>query len=284
MANSHVILGFYCAMTPRDAFPAAEEAARRATELDPTLAEAHAALAYVDMYYHWDWEAAEARFQEALRLNAGYATAHQWYGNFLALQGRFDESLEQFGHAMALDPLSPLMVGARGWGCYFARRYADAIEHQRRALSLDPDYIVAHLWLGMAIEQAGDVRDAVPEFEHSVRLSGRNLFMMASLGHALALQEDQRPARSLLEQLGALRRTKYVSAYDIAVIHAALGETQDALASLEAGYEERTHWMTLLAVDPRLDPVRREPRFEALLERMNLMRVVERTRGATARA
>ncbi|HXG43703.1 MAG TPA: protein kinase [Gemmatimonadales bacterium] len=270
VANSYVILGFYCTMAPGEAFPAAKAAARRALELDPGVVEAQAALAYAFMYHDWDWAAAEAAFQEAIRLNPGYATAHQWYGNYLAIQGRFEAAVQSVGRAVALDPLSPLMVGALGWQLYFARRYEEAADHHRRALALDPGYAVAHLWLGLVLEQLGDAAGAVAAFEESVRLSARNVLALAMLGHGQALLGDVRSARRQLEELTALRRSRFVSAYDLAVLHLALGEPEPALEWLETGYRERTHWMALLAVDPRLDPLRPHPRFRALLDRLRL--------------
>jgi eukaryotic-like serine/threonine-protein kinase len=270
VADSHLILGFYCANPPMEAFPVARAAALRALELDPSLAEARVALAYISMYHDWDWVEADRQFQEGIRLNPGYSTAHQWYGNFLATQGRFEESLAAFGRAIALDPLSPLKTGALGWGCYFARRYEEAAGHHRQALVLDPAYAVAHLWLGLALEQMGEVSEALAAFDAAVRLSGHSPIARCGAAHAEAKAGRRDEARRAAAELAELRSSRFVSAYDIATIHSGLGDTATALDWLERGYEERTHWMALLGVDPRLDPLRQEPRFQALMGGLRL--------------
>jgi serine/threonine-protein kinase len=272
VADSHLILGFYCVLPPNEAFPAAKAAALRALELDPGLAEARAALAYVAMYHDWDWDEAERGFRETLRLNPGYATAHQWYGNFLATQGRFEESIASFGRAISLDPLSPLRLAARGWGFYFARQYDEALDHGRRALALDPNFVVAHTWLGLALEQQGARQEAVAAFEEAVRLSGRTSHTLGMLGHARAVHGDHPAARAILAELEETRRIRFVSAYDLAVINVALGEVERALDWLELGFDERTHWMALLGVEPRFDPLRAVPRFHELLARLGMAR------------
>jgi TolB-like protein/Flp pilus assembly protein TadD len=189
VADSYAILGFYCAIPPTEAFPQAREAARRALERDGTLAEARPALAYVAMYHDWDWAGAEREFRHAIALKPGYSTAHQWYGNYLAVLGRFDESIAEFTRAIALDPLSPLKNAALGWGYYFARRYDEAVAQCRRALELDPELAVAHAWLGMAREQQRASSDAIAAFREAVRLSDRNVANLASLAHALGSPE-----------------------------------------------------------------------------------------------
>jgi serine/threonine protein kinase/tetratricopeptide (TPR) repeat protein len=270
VADSYIILGFYCAIAPGDAFSAGKAASRRALELDPDLAEARAALGFIAMYYDWDWVESERNFRDATRLNPGYATAHQWYGALLGALGRFDESFESFGKAIALDPLSPLRLSARGWGAYFAGRYDDAVQYELRSLALDPDYVVAHLWLGVAQLQTGACADAIATFERAVLLSGRNVTALAMLGHARAVGGDPDGARSLLRELDELRRVHFVSPVDLAAIHVGLGNLDVALDWLERGFDERTHWMALLGVEARFNPLRRMPRFLALLDRMRL--------------
>jgi eukaryotic-like serine/threonine-protein kinase len=270
LADSYCILGFYTALPPRDAFPRAREAALRALELDPKLSEARPTLAYVTMYYEWDWQAAEREFQAALRAGPGYATAHQWYGNFLALLGRVDESQAEFGEAVALDPLSPIKAAALGWGLHFGRRYAEAITQCRRALELDPSMVVTHLWLGQALGQAGKSVEAVATYEQAVRLAPREPLPLAFLAYGLAMAGRADEARRRLGALEAMRSERYVSAYDLAVIQVGLGDLDAALALLHRGLEERTHWMALAGVDPRLDPLRPLPAFRQLLNTLGL--------------
>ncbi|HEU5169642.1 MAG TPA: protein kinase [Gemmatimonadales bacterium] len=268
LADSYVLLGFYTALPPTEAFPRAKAAAQAALRLHPALAEAHPAFAYVKMYFDWDWAGAEQGFRRAIELNPSYATAHQWYGNCLAILGRADESLSEFWQAVNLDPLSPIKNAALGWGYYFARRYGEAIAQQRRALAIDPDLGVSHLWLGLSLEQAGAPAEAAVEFAEAVRLSNREPVDLAFLAHGLALSGRRAEAQTVLDELTAMAQRRYVSSYDIAVVHGGLGRLDDAIVWLEKAHAERTHWMALLQVDPRLDPLRADPRFKRLLATM----------------
>ena len=268
LADSYALLGFYCVRRPVEAFGAAKASALRALAINPVLAEARPALAYVAMYHDWDWDAAEREFHQALRLNPGYATAHQWYGNFLSILGRVGPSLASFERAVALDPLASIRHAALGWGYYFARQYDRALDQCRRALEIDASLPVAHQWLALVSEELGLWDQAEAAMEAAAELSGRDGGSLASLAATLARRGREREARALLTQLDALRRTTYVSAYDFATMHTALGEIAPALEWLERAYEERTHRMAFLRVDPRLDPLRGEPRFRELLTRM----------------
>ncbi len=268
VADSYCILGFYTVLPPGEAFPRAKAAALTALQLDPRLSEARPTLAYVSMYYEWNWEEAERQFRMAISSNPGYATAHQWYGNFLALMGRYDESFAEFAKAVALDPLSSLKLGALGWSYYFARRFDDAVGQCRRALELDPQLAVAHLWLGLGLDGVGLVKEAVSAYEEAVRLTRGEPLALAFLTHGLARAGRTGEAQQRFRELKDLSTRRYVSSYDMAVISAGMGQLDDALSLLERGYRERTHWMALLQVDPRLDQLRETPRFAQLVESM----------------
>jgi eukaryotic-like serine/threonine-protein kinase len=272
VADSYAILGFYSALPPNDAFPRAKAAAFQALASDPALAEAHPALAYVEMYHDWNWAAAEKEFRLAIELNPGYATAHQWYGNYLAVLGRFDESIAEFGKAVALDPLSPLKVAALGWGYYFARRFDEAVVQCRRALELDPGYVVALVWLGLVLQELGAHDEAITEFEEAVRLSGRNVACIGALGHARAVAGKTAEARESLRELMDLGARRYVSPYDIGMIHLGLGGPDRGLSWLERAYSDRDHQMVFLQVDPRLDAFRSSPGLGRLIDRMGFGR------------
>jgi tetratricopeptide (TPR) repeat protein len=176
--------------------------------------------------------------------------------------------MTEFGKAIALDPLSPLRGAALGWSYYFARRYHDAIAQCRRALELDPHLPVTHLWLGLACEEAGAIDEALTAYEEGVRLSRGEPLGLAFLAHGLARAGRREEAERTFSELQDLRSRRYVSSYDLAVIRVGLDDRDTGLDLLERGYEERTHWMALLQVDPRLDPIRSSPRFERLLDLM----------------
>jgi tetratricopeptide (TPR) repeat protein len=220
------------------------------------------------MYYEWDWAGALRAFRQAIERNPNYATAHQWLGNCLAILGRFEESLASFQRAVELDPLSPIKNAALGWGHYFARRYPEAIAQQRRALEIDADLSVTHLWYGLSLEQTGAAGEAVERFEDAVRLLGRDPVGLSFLAHGLAVAGRRAEAQMLLDELLEMVSRRYVSGYDLAVVHVGLDRPDEAIAWLERGHAERTHWMALMKVDPRLDPLRSDPRFAKLIARM----------------
>jgi serine/threonine-protein kinase len=268
VADTWALLGFYSALPPGDVFPRAQRAARQALALDPALAEAYPALAYSAMYYDWDWVEAERAFRRAIELHPGYANAHQWYANFLSLMGRAEEAIATFERALALDPFSALKYAALGWGCYFARRYQRGAEECRRGVDLEPTNVVAHGWLTLNLEGLERDEEAVATAEETARLSGNGVSSLGLLGYAYGAAGRQGDARSVLERLMTLSATRYISQYDVALIHLALGEWETALQWLERGYAERDHQMAFLKVDPRLDPLRQRSGFGRLLERM----------------
>jgi serine/threonine-protein kinase len=268
IADTYALLGFYSAAPPGEVFPAAKRAAQQALARQPGLAEAYPSLAYAAMYYDWDWAEAERTFRRAIELHPGYATAHQWYGNFLSVVGRAEESIIEFERALALDPLSGIKHAAVGWGCHFARRYERAVVECRRGIELEPGTVVAHAWLAMSLESIGRAAAAVSAAEETARLSRRSVSSLGFLGHAYAVAGWSDQARQVLHELMGIAETRYVSQYDLALIHLGLGEADGAIAWLERGYAERDHQMIFLKVDPRLDALRERRDFGRLMERM----------------
>jgi serine/threonine-protein kinase len=268
LADTWALFGFYSAAPPGEVFPEAKRAAHHALALEPGLAEAYPALAYSAMYYDWDWAEAERSFRRAIELHPGYATAHQWYGNFLSVVGRFDESIAAFERALALDPLSALKYAALGWGCYFARRYQRGVDECRRGIELEPGNVVAHGWLTLGLLATGHLDDAVNVAEETARLAGDGVSSLGALGHAYAAAGRTAQATQVLDRLLGLSETRYVSQYDLALIHLALGSPDAAIEWLERGFAARDHQMAFLKADPRLDPLRKRTDFAGLMERM----------------
>ena len=268
MADTWALLGFYSAVPPGDAYPRAKQAARQALDIDPALAEAYPAFAYSAMYYDWDWVEAEQAFRRAIELHPGYANAHQWYGNFLSVMGRAEEAIATFERALALDPLSALKYAALGWGCYFARRYQRGEEECRRGVELEPTSVVAHGWMMLNLLSLGRDADAVAAAEETARLSGYGVSSLGLLGYAYGAAGRRADARSVLERLTTISATRYISQYDVALIHLALGHEDAAMEWLQRGHAERDHQMVFLKVDPRLDALRERTDFGRLLERM----------------
>jgi tetratricopeptide (TPR) repeat protein len=257
-------------MAPRETFPKAKEAALRALQFDSTLAEAHASLGHVYFEFDHDWPAAEREYRHAIELKPSYAVAHHWYGGFLSGMGRHEEALQQAQIARTLDPIAPIIQTWLGLRYYFARNYEAAIAEFQKALELAPDFAPAHWHLGWAYEQTGRFQEGIAEAQRAQASDPQNLLYLASLGHAYATAGMKNEARSIIARLSQASAQRHVSAYHTAVIYLALGDTTAGLAFLERAYDEQSPWIGYLRVDPRLDSVRKQPRFVRILSRSRL--------------
>jgi serine/threonine-protein kinase len=271
------VLGNILQMPPKQAMPMAADAARRALAIDNQLAEAHTSLAKIKLSYEWDWAGAEAEFKQAIQLNPGYATAHQWYGVYLSEMGRHDESVRERITAQELDPFSLSIATGLGRAFYWARRYDESIARLQSIVPKDSNYADTYWSLGLAYEQKRLYPEAVAAFQRAVDLSKSPEFdegkpeMLAALGHAYALSGKQNEARSILDQLKKNSTSQhYVSPYAVSLIYIALNEKDAAFQSLGRAFEERDESFVHLRVDPRLDPIRADARFEQLLRQVNL--------------
>ena len=249
--------------------PKAKAAALRALELDPTLAEAETSLATAEFNYDWDWQTASMGFQKAIRLNPSYATAYQRYSLYLIAMGHIDESLEQINKARELDPLSISINTSYGWRLYLARQYNRAIEQLRTTLEMDPGYEWAHLILGQAYEQKGQLDLAISELRKASDLSHQSPLMVSALAHAYALSGNQAKAQELLTLLFTESRKQYVSPFYIGVVYAGLAKNDAAMDWLEKAYGDRSNGLVFLRVEPELDSLRTNPRFIALQRELN---------------
>jgi serine/threonine-protein kinase len=270
IADTWIARGWYSRLAPRETFPKAKHAALRALEFDSTLAEAHASLGHIYLEFDHDWEAAEREYLRAIQLKPAYATAHHWYGGFLSAMGRHDEALRQAETARTFDPLAPIIQTWVGLRYYFAGKHEAAIPEYLKALELDRDFAPAHWHLGWAYEQTGRFKEGIAAAERALALDEGNLIYLASLGHAYARAGMEAEARAILARLTQVSLSRHVSAYHVAVIHFALGDTTTGLDWLERAREERSPWIGYLGVDPRVDPARADPRFQDLLRKTRL--------------
>ncbi len=269
LADSYSILGWYCGLPPTDAFPKARAAARRALEIDPELAEAHNSLAYVSFFHDWKWDQAERSFRRALELNPGYSIAHQWYANLLG-RGRLDEALAEMRKARELDPLSLIINSAVGFIHVLRRDYGRAVAVLKKTQEMDADFFTGRLWCGWAYLADGHTDAALVELAHASHIAGGTPFSRAELAHGHAAAGNHDEARRMLAVLVDERSgERYVPALSIALIHCALGEVDAAFEWLGQALDERAHWMVFLGQDPRFDPIRDDPRFNRLLERID---------------
>jgi eukaryotic-like serine/threonine-protein kinase len=270
LADSYSILSDHGHLSPKHAFPKAKEAALKALEIDESLAEAHTSLAYVRWAYDWDWREAEREFERAVELNPNYATAHQDYAEYLTAMGRHEESIARMNRALELSPLSVVLNAVLGWILYFTRKYEKAIKQCQKALALDPNFARGRIYLGRAYLQNEMFDSAITEFQHGSSLSGGSSpTYMAELGHAYAVVGEERKARKALEELEDLLKQRYVSPYDVALVHVGLGEPDEAITWLQKACNERSFYLVLANVEPRLDRLRTDPSFAELLRRMN---------------
>ena len=257
-------------MAPGEAFPKAREAALKALAIEDTLAEAHAALGFVKLQYDWDWRGAESELEHAIRLDANYAPAHQWYGLYLSRVGRHPQAIQETIRAYDLDPVSPAISRALGFRFYEARHYDDAIQQLRKTLELESNYAQARYTLGLAYVQTGKFDDAISELQEGIRLSRGSRTITGALGYAYARAGKTGDAQRVLEELIAQPGGRYVSPYNVALIFAGLSDADHAFEWLERAYQARASRLGFLAVLPEFDTVRPDPRFSDLLHRIGL--------------
>jgi serine/threonine-protein kinase len=269
LAQAYVILPLYTATTTEDAYPKARSAARKALQLDDKLAEAHAALGMLLAADDHDMAGSILEFQHAIALNPNYATAHHWYGNapLLAL-GRFDEAIAEGKRAVELDPLSPIINADLGQDLHMARRYDQAIAQLRKTLEIDPTFYYAHYNLGATLQLKGDLPGAIAEYTKAQQLSD-DLIVPVLLASAKAESGDTAAAVRMLAQLKALSQDRYVGSYWWrALLYLSLGNRDEAIRQLEQAIDHHDDLIMLIKVDPLLDPLRGDPRFEALVQRV----------------
>jgi len=245
------------------------EAARKAVELDGTLAEAHTELANAQFWYGRDWAAAEGEFKRAIQLDPRYAPAHEYYGWYLVSIGRIDEGLAEGRRALEIDPLSVESSSVLAWSLWLARGYDEAIEQVRKTLDLDPNYWWAHSILGRCYLGKGMRSEAIAEFQKARSLESTIVEPLAGLGVAYALEGNNAEAMKLLNELQERAKRSYVSPYFIAIVSRALGEKDQAFAWLNKAYDDRSWYLMELKVSPEVDSVRSDPRFQTLYKKMN---------------
>ena len=265
LADCFITLTTNIPLPPQDTMPKAKAAAMKAIEIDDSLADAWASLGAVRWWFEWDWKGAEEAYRRAIELNPNYSLAHDGYAMLLSAQGRFDEAIEQVNRAVELDPLSLSIAVHSGWPYYFKHDFESATRRFRKALDLDENFIPAHGWLGMALGQQHRFAEAIDAFRRALEVD-RISILTAMLAHTHAIAGNRSEAMDLLVQLEYESRNRYISPYDIAIAHAGLGDTEAALDQLRAALADRSAWMVFLHVDPRLDSLRNAHGFAAIAE------------------
>lgn len=277
IADAYVVLGMGFAH-PRESFARAKEAALRALELDDTLAPAHISLGAVHLFHDWDWDAAEravarAReldrtYRDSIELNTAYGEAYHYYCLYLDVMGRWEEAVAEIRRGLELDPHSPMLGAELAWSYYAGRRFEESAVQARDVLARDPDMWLASAALGIAYVALGRGDDAVAVLARALDGNEDNPSLIADLGHAYGVSGRTEAARQSLAELASMAPDQYVDPYFLALVHAGLGEDDQALESLEAAYADRSPWITWAFVEPRLDRLRGQPRFAELLARV----------------
>jgi serine/threonine protein kinase/tetratricopeptide (TPR) repeat protein len=269
IADYYNWLGVYGVLPFAECSASAMEAARKAIEIDPTLAEAHSALGFAVVCHDFDWASAEAHHLRAIELNPNYATAHHWYSFQFQMEGRFDKALEEISHAARLDPPSPSIQQGRAWLYYQARRYEESVAAHRKLLEAEPRFAYGHLTYSCALRAVGRHDESVAAAQKALEYAGESQLYLAWLGGAYAAAGRVAEAHEVLRRLGEMIAHRYVSPYHLALIHCHLGDRELALSLLEEAYALRDAWVAWLGVEPQLDPLRSDPRFLDLLRRTN---------------
>ncbi len=259
LADCYNLLDIWAGLPTNETFPRAKAAAQKALSIDDGLAEAHTSLAYAIHTYEWDWPAAEREYKRAIALNPNYATARQWYAEFLTAVGRFDEAEAQGKKALELDPMSPIINAVVAWNLTMARHFDAAIEQGKRTTQLFPAFMPGHAYLGLAYLEAGRGREAIAPFTTARKELDIPVFV-TWLARAHLAAGDRKTAESLLRELK--RKNDYLPAYYMASLYAHLGEHDLAFRELDRALQERTGAMVWVKVDPGLDPLRGDARFK----------------------
>jgi TolB-like protein/DNA-binding winged helix-turn-helix (wHTH) protein/Flp pilus assembly protein TadD len=270
LADTYALLGDwqYAVMPPKEAYPKAKTAALKAVELDSSLGEAHNSLAFVLDGFDWDLDSGGKEFRRAIELNPGYATAHHWYADHLALLGQYDKAIVEMKKAESLDPLSLIINTDLAELLVLAHSYDEAIGQSRKTIEMDPNFAMAHNQLGQAYLQKHMYDQAIAELQNAVQLSGRSPTCIANLARAYSLSGKRSEAMKLLNDLKSSSTAKYSHASEVAAIYASLGDKDEAMNWLEKGYAERFNPGVLIR--PGFDPLRTDPRFQDLVHRLGL--------------
>jgi serine/threonine-protein kinase len=270
LASSYAIFPEYSGMPAKDYEPKAEAAANKALEIDETLPEAHAVLGLYKENYEWDWAGAEREFRRAIELDPNSSTAHQWYSIQLSWQGRLEEAMAEIKRAQLIDPLSLIINVNIGVTYRDMRQYDRAVDQYKKVLELDPNFPLARANLGSVYLQQGKFDDAIAEYQKVRAVAGNEPRGFSGLGYAYARAGKKNDALQILNQLLALSKQGFSLSYEIAFMHAGLGDKDQAFEWLNKAYEDHNERLRELKMEPAWDNFRSEPRFADLLQRVGL--------------
>ncbi|HEX5083803.1 MAG TPA: protein kinase [Blastocatellia bacterium] len=272
LADCYNILSNYSVMPPNVAFPKSKEAAERALELDPNLAEAHTARAFIYFMWEWKWEEAGSEYRRAIDLKPNYSSARQWYSSLLAATGRSGEALKEVNIARDVDPFNLSIAAHTSWISYLARDPEATIQKARKTLKLDPTFFPAQRYLALGYNLQGKYAEAVPEFEKALALSPGSMLAKSDLGYAYAKAGRREDALRMIEDMQRSPGQRRASPFHLSLVYIGLGENDRAIELLRQAYDERGERLVWLGSDARFDSMRQDPRFKEILTGMGLAR------------
>jgi serine/threonine-protein kinase len=277
LADSYALLCDIGVVRPLDDMPKAKAAAQKAVDADPTLAEAYTSRAFVRLAYDWDWLGAQNDFQQALKLNPKYPTAHQWYASYLMQMGKFSLAKREIEEAHNLDPLSPIISANSGLYSYYEHNYDDAIAKYKVTLQSDPDFWVARHYLALAFVQKGMHQEAIAELRKLIKAPASGPIpdkvveaeceATSSLGFVYGMAGKPAEAQAILKQLEALGKKRYVTPLYFAIVYAGLKDKDRAIEYLNQAFDARHPGLVLIRIEPMFDGLRGDERFKALIKR-----------------
>ncbi|HEU4725853.1 MAG TPA: protein kinase [Candidatus Eisenbacteria bacterium] len=268
LATVYDLMGFFGMAAPDDCFPRARVAASRSIELDPAWAPGYTALAYEVLYYEWDFRRAEDLFRQAIELDPQYSIAPLWYANLLVFERRFEEANTYVARAQALDPLSSIATMSLGWVAMFQKNAEVALREYQKASHFDPDFHVAHWMSSWCLSALGRHDEAIEQAAKAIDVSKGLLICYPTLARAQALAGRMDEARRVLADLESKSPPRFVEPLEVALVYEALGERDTAFAWLDRALEARSHWLVALAVEPRFDSLRDDPRYSTLMKKV----------------
>jgi TolB-like protein/DNA-binding winged helix-turn-helix (wHTH) protein/tetratricopeptide (TPR) repeat protein len=269
LADTYIAATNFNVLPSRELYPKAKDAALKALRIDNTLAEAHAALAFSSLLFDWDWRASDADFRRAINLSPNYGQARQWYAVSLVSAGRLQEAMAEAEKAQQLEPLSLPINAGMGWVSFLSHNYDRTIEECTKTIEMDASFGPAYVYRGLAYEQKGMLDKAIADFETAGRLQERPS-ILGALGHAYAVSGQKAKALSILSEPKGTSTKRYFPPFHRALIHVGLGQNEEAIRLLEQAHQERYPWLIHLNAEPRLDPLRADPRFKSLVRQVGL--------------
>jgi TolB-like protein/Flp pilus assembly protein TadD len=271
ISQSYSMMPSYSYLSPKEAFPQAKAAAQKALEIDPSLADAHGALATTFAAYDWNWVEAEREFKRAIELNPNVADIHYRYGLiYLIPAGRTGEAIREIKRALELEPLSIAMNANLAGAYMYARQNDLALEQARKTFDLGPNHITARVWLANVYESLGMYSEAIALSEESLKNHQSDQYFLLYTGYAYAKTGRPEKAEEAIKRLRDIEKTEPVDPYSFAVVYVGLGDKDKAFVELEKSFSERGYYVPLLSVDPLMDPLRDDPRFADLIKRVGL--------------